>query len=121
MFLSYNDGTLRTMWDGPPSLTTEHVGYDGLLGDGGNADAGVGGVGGGGKAERLGPGESGRLSGPGEMRRSCEFATSKCLFVGALFGYGTWSCRFSFYWLHMLTSRCLGVVMLRSPLWGGRL
>lgn len=63
MFLSYNDGTLRMMWDGPPSLSTEHVGYDGLLGDG-NGDAG--GIGAGGKPERLGLGEGGVLSNPGE-------------------------------------------------------
>eukprot|EP00752_Nemacystus_decipiens_P009947 g8870.t1 len=65
VFLSYNDGTLRTMWDGPPSLSAEHAGYDGLLSDGGNGDVGVGGVDGGRQGDRLGLGEGGRLSGPG--------------------------------------------------------
>lgn len=33
IFLSYNDGTLRNMWDGPPSLNPDYVGYDGLDGN----------------------------------------------------------------------------------------
>eukprot|EP00903_Cladosiphon_okamuranus_P014280 g13263.t1 len=65
VFLSYNDGTLRMMWDGPPSLCTERVGYDGLLGDGSGGNGDAGGVGAGGRPERFAHGEGGVLSGPG--------------------------------------------------------
>ncbi|CBJ48823.1 putative growth-on protein GRO10 [Ectocarpus siliculosus] len=41
LFLSYNDGTLRMMWGGPPSLSTEHAGYDGLSSSDGNLDRGA--------------------------------------------------------------------------------
>lgn len=36
VFISYHDGTLRSMWDGPPSLTAEYTGYDGLLSNAGS-------------------------------------------------------------------------------------
>lgn len=79
VFLSYNDGTLRSMWDGPPSLSADHVGYDGLLSDGGGgADAG--------KLERLGLGEGARSSGPGERRHASSVCfccvDSSCTFLG---------------------------------------
>lgn len=50
VFISYNDGTLRSMWDGPPSLSADHAGYDGLLSDEssiGGHEGGEGGRGGG--------------------------------------------------------------------------
>lgn len=67
IFLSYNDGTLRSMWDGPPSLSAEHAGYDGLLSDGSSPRAKPegGGQGGGRSSGRGGGSPSSSMSGNG--------------------------------------------------------
>ncbi|CAN0017698.1 unnamed protein product [Scytosiphon promiscuus] len=78
IFLSYNDGTLQTMWNGPPSLSAEHAGYDGLLSDGSiagdgddalKADGGMARIRGGGG----GGGQQWRNSGPGSTHGAREW------------------------------------------------
>eukprot|EP00904_Undaria_pinnatifida_P002749 jgi/Undpi1/12475/HiC_scaffold_5.g02146.m1 len=65
VFLSYSDGTLRSMWDGPPSLSAEHAGYDGLLSDGSSPRGKIegGGQGGGRGSGRGGESPSSSMSG----------------------------------------------------------